>query len=57
MLGFLSKNGLKGYVTPSPKSPELFRVLVGPLAGNDAIAQARTKLSELGIKSPFLVKY
>lgn len=58
MLSYLiSKTGLSGYVTPSPKSPELCRVLIGPLSGNEQIAEARAKLSALGVTNAFLVKY
>jgi cell division septation protein DedD len=57
MLAYLSKGGLRGYVAPSPKSPELFRVLVGPLPSNEAVADARTKLEGLGIKTPYVIKY
>ncbi|MGJ5817831.1 hypothetical protein [Paludibaculum fermentans] len=58
MLGAIGgKTGLHGYVTPSPKSSELFRVIIGPLGGNEAIASARVKLGELGVKSPYVVKY
>lgn len=56
MLSLLRQEGLSGYVTPSPK-PEMFRVLIGPLAGNERIAEAREKLSNRGIKSPYVVKY
>lgn len=58
MLSFITgKTGLKGYVAPSPKSPELCRVLIGPLAGNEQIAEARSKLSALGVTNAFPVKY
>lgn len=58
MLGYLSgKTGLHGYVAPSPKSPELCRVLIGPLAGNEEIAAARAKLLSLGVSNAYLVKY
>lgn len=58
MLSYLiSKTGLSGYVTPSPKSPELCRVLIGPLSGNEQIAEARAKLSAVGVTNAFLVKY
>lgn len=52
-----SKTGLRGYVAPVPKSPELFRVLIGPLTTNESIASARVKLGELGVKAPYPVKY
>lgn len=58
MLGAIgSKTGLRGYVTPSPKSTELYRVLIGPLGSNETIASTRVKLNELGIKQPYIVKY
>jgi cell division septation protein DedD len=56
MLGLLRQDGLSGYVTPSPK-PEMYRVLIGPLADNEIIAVAREKLANRGIKSPYIVKY
>lgn len=56
MLSLLKQDGLAGYVTPSPK-PEMFRVLIGPLTGNESIAEAREKLANRGIKSPYIVKY
>jgi len=58
MLSYIiSKTGLSGYVAPSPKSPELCRVLIGPLSGNEQIADARSKLSTLGVANAFPVKY
>ncbi|MBN9658709.1 MAG: SPOR domain-containing protein [Acidobacteria bacterium] len=58
MLGAIAgKTGLRGYVTPSPKSSELFRVIIGPLGSNESVANARVKLIELGVKSPYVVKY
>lgn len=58
MLSFIiGKTGLRGYVTPSPKSPELCRVLIGPLAGNEQMADARAKLGALGVTNAFPVKY
>lgn len=57
MLSYLSgKTGLKGYVTPSPKSPELFRVLLGPLT-NEQVAKARTDLAGIGVANPLVQKY
>lgn len=56
MLAFItSKTGLHGYVTPSKVKAETFRVILGPLAGNSEIAEARVKLSGLGIKDMFVV--
>ena len=58
MLAFIGgKTGLRGFVAPSPKSQELFRVLIGPLNSNEAVAGARTKLGDIGIKNPYIVKY
>jgi len=57
LAGIRSKTGLTGYVTPSPKNAELFRVLVGPLPTKAQQAEARTKLAEIGIKNPYLVNY
>jgi len=57
MLGLLIKAGLKGYITPSPKSPELVRVLVGPFSGGEGMAEAREALKRLGIEKPYPIKY
>jgi cell division septation protein DedD len=58
MLSYIiGKTGLSGYVAPSPKSPELFRVLIGPLNGNEQMADARAKLTSLGVSNAFPVKY
>lgn len=58
MLSYIiGKTGLPGYVTPSPKSPELCRVLIGPLSGNEQMADARSKLGALGVANAFPVKY
>ncbi len=56
MLGLLKQDGLTGYVAPSPKA-EMFRVLIGPLAGNEEVAAAREKLGARGIKQPYVIKY
>jgi len=56
MLGLLKQDGLQGYVTPSPKA-EMFRVLIGPLSGNEQVASTREKLAARGIKQPYIVKY
>jgi cell division septation protein DedD len=56
MLGLLKQDGLPGFVTPSPKA-EMFRVIIGPLGGNEQIAAAREKLAARGIKSPYVIKY
>ncbi len=58
MLSYImGKTGLKGYVAPSPKSPELCRVLIGPLSSNEQIAEARAKLGALGVTNAYPVKY
>lgn len=58
MLSYIvDKTKLHGYVTPVPKSSEIFRVVIGPLKGNEDLAAARTKLSDIGIKTPYPVKY
>lgn len=57
LAGIRSKTGLGGYVTPSPKSAELFRVIVGPLTSKAQQAEVRAKLGEIGVKSPFSVTY
>lgn len=58
MLSYIiGKTGLSGYVTPSPKSPELCRVLIGPFSGNEQMADARAKLNSLGVTNAFPVKY
>lgn len=56
MLGLLKQDGLSGYVAPSPKA-DMFRVLIGPLAGNEEVAAAREKLGSRGIKQPYVIKY
>lgn len=58
MLSYIGeKTKLRGAITPVPKSTELFRVLVGPLKSNEDMAAARTKLADIGIKTPYPVKY
>jgi cell division septation protein DedD len=57
LAGIRTKTGLTGYVTPSPKSAELFRVIAGPLTTKAQQAGARVKLAEIGVKNPFLVTY
>jgi cell division protein FtsN len=53
----LAKQGLPGYVTPVPNKAELFRVVVGPLNGNEQIAAAREKLRSAGITNGYLLRY
>jgi cell division septation protein DedD len=57
MAALLQKNGLKCALAPSPKSPDLVRVLVGPLPNDSATAGARETLKKLGIDKPYLQKY
>ncbi len=58
MLSYIGdKIHLHGYVTPVPKSSEQFRVLIGPLKTNEEMAAARTKLADIGLKTPYPVKY
>ncbi len=56
LAGIRTKTGLGGYVTPSPKNAELFRVVIGPLSKPQQ-AEARGKLIEMGVKNPYLVNY
>lgn len=57
LAGIRGKTGFGGFVTPSPKNAELFRVVVGPLVSKTQQAEARVKLAEIGVKNPFLVTY
>jgi cell division septation protein DedD len=52
----LVEKRLRVVISPSSK-PEYVRVLVGPLADNDAITAARDELKKLGIANPYLVTY
>jgi cell division septation protein DedD len=52
----LAERRLAAIIAPSSK-PEYVRVLVGPLADNDAITAAREELKKIGIASPYLVSY
>jgi cell division septation protein DedD len=52
----LVERRLRVVISPSSK-PEYVRVLVGPLADNDAITAAREELKQLGIANPYLVTY
>ncbi|MBI4889757.1 MAG: SPOR domain-containing protein [Acidobacteria bacterium] len=57
MLAFITeKTKLKGFVTPVPKSTELCRVVLGPF-NSEEMAAARSMLGEIGVKSPYPVKY
>jgi cell division septation protein DedD len=57
LIGQLGRQGMSGYITPSPKSPDLMRVIVGPLGEAKEIADAREKLKGLGIANGIIVKY
>lgn len=50
------KQGLNAYITPS-SSATLFRVIIGPLPNNDAVADVKTKLKKLGVEGSILRKY
>lgn len=52
----LVERRLRVVISPSSK-PAYVRVLVGPLANNDAITAAREELKKLGIANPYLVTY
>jgi len=57
LLTQLGKESLQGFVTPSPRGPEICRVVVGPLEGADQISTTREKLKKLGIENVIIVKY
>jgi cell division septation protein DedD len=57
LIGQLGRQGMSGYITPSPKSPDLMRVIVGPLGEAKEIADTREKLKGLGITGGIIVKY
>lgn len=52
MLGLLKKNGHQGALEPVPNRPELVRVLVGPVATKESLAEARESVRQLGIENP-----
>lgn len=52
----LVERRLRVVISPSSK-PEYVRVLVGPLADNEAITAAREELKQLGIANPYLATY
>lgn len=52
MLALLKKNGRQGALEPVPNRPELVRVLVGPVATKEALAEAREGVRQLGIEKP-----
>ncbi len=52
----LVERKLRVLIAPSSK-PEYVRVIVGPLADNDAITAAREELRKIGIANPYLVTY
>lgn len=57
LVALLGRQGMPGFVTPVPRKTDLFRVIIGPLKGNEQIAAAREKLKEAGITNGFIVKY
>jgi cell division protein FtsN len=57
MLSILAQKGFKVATAPSPKNPELYRVLVGPLPSPEETAKIREALRGIGIDKPYLVKY
>lgn len=52
----LVERKLRVVIAPSSK-PEYVRVIVGPLADNDAITAAREELKKIGIANPYVVTY
>lgn len=57
LISQLAREGMTGYITPSPKSPELMRVIVGPLGESKDVAETRERLKKLGIENGIVVKY
>lgn len=52
----LKRKGFAATVAPGP-SPDLFRVLVGPLSDAATISRTRTELEAAGFQKPYLRKY
>lgn len=50
------KQGFQAVITPS-SSPTLFRVVIGPLTNNEAIADTKLKLKKLGVDGAILRKF
>ncbi|HEY3739116.1 MAG TPA: SPOR domain-containing protein [Bryobacteraceae bacterium] len=49
LISVLRKKGFSAAAGPGPEGSNLFRVLVGPLAGSEAISQTRTSLNDAGM--------
>lgn len=49
LISVLRKKGFSAAAGPGPEGSNLFRVLVGPLAGAEAISQTRTSLNDAGM--------
>ena len=49
MISVLRKRGFAAAAGPGPKDSNLFRVLVGPLAGTEAVASTRASLNDAGM--------
>jgi len=56
LLNVLGKRGFKGRLAPVPGRPELYRVLVGPLAGSEELTRTKARLEAAGFK-PFRRQY
>ena len=50
------KQGFPALITPS-SSPTLFRVVIGPLKGSDAVADTKMKLKKIGVDGAILRKF
>jgi cell division septation protein DedD len=57
MLAMLGKSCPGGYITPSPKSPELMRVILGPFPDSAGVAAARECIKKVGLEIAIVVKY
>jgi protein TonB len=49
LISVLHKKGFGAAAGPGPEGSNLFRVLVGPLAGSEAISKTRTSLNDAGM--------
>ena len=49
LISVLRKKGFSAEAGPGPKDSNLFRVLVGPLSGADAVSSTRTSLNDAGM--------
>ena len=56
MVSSLRNKSFSALVAPGA-NPTLFRVLVGPLSGKEALAKAKIDLEKVGIKGAFVKKY